>query len=114
MDDSGVVFCAQPTAIIPTHLLTYNATIPPKAIQPAIPINANPVSLGSTPSAVNPSPFTRGIGQASNLILHPPALLSHSQPIAQQVSSSNTEETKLEPVKDGKRKGKAHVKAPLQ
>ncbi|KIO31491.1 hypothetical protein M407DRAFT_219875 [Tulasnella calospora MUT 4182] len=37
MDDSGVVFCAQATAVIPTHLLIYCIDAPPNSQQPEVP-----------------------------------------------------------------------------
>ncbi|KAG8945929.1 hypothetical protein FRC04_012181 [Tulasnella sp. 424] len=88
IDDSGVAFCAQPTAIIPTHVLICNAAAQPKASQHTISVNSNSVLLGSAPSTA--SPITSSIGQ---------------------VDLSDTGETKSKPVKGNKGKAKAQAKA---
>ncbi|KIO17319.1 hypothetical protein M407DRAFT_228650 [Tulasnella calospora MUT 4182] len=51
IDDSGVVFCAQSTAVIPTHLLTYQVGGPPNPQQPKVPVNTTAAQSGEAVSA---------------------------------------------------------------
>ncbi|KAG8913209.1 hypothetical protein FRC01_004671 [Tulasnella sp. 417] len=61
IDDSGVAFCAQPTAIIPTHLLMYRLDTSPDIQQPGGSVSANMASV--SPAATSTTPAPGGPGQ---------------------------------------------------
>ncbi|KAG8917077.1 hypothetical protein FRC01_002674 [Tulasnella sp. 417] len=56
LDDSGVVFCAQPTAVIPTHLLTYRLGDAPTSRQAKASANSKSAAKGQIASGVMASP----------------------------------------------------------
>ncbi|KAG8915041.1 hypothetical protein FRC00_008439, partial [Tulasnella sp. 408] len=90
IDDSGVAFCAQPTAIIPTHLLIYRLNAAPDTKRLTGSVDVNLASIGPTASAA-----TR-------------ASAGHGQP----KSSPNTESSETT-LKAAKGKGKARANKPL-
>ncbi|KIO31487.1 hypothetical protein M407DRAFT_5090 [Tulasnella calospora MUT 4182] len=87
-DASGVTFCAQSTAIIPTHLLIYTLDALPDTQQLAGSVKTIVASIGPAASAATPT----------------------SGGVSQPKSSTNTGEIKL---KTTKGKGKAHAKVPF-
>ncbi|KIO31485.1 hypothetical protein M407DRAFT_19622 [Tulasnella calospora MUT 4182] len=91
IDDSGVAFCAQSTAIIPTHLLIYSLDAPPDTQQPAGSVNTDVASVGPAVSAATPA--SGGLGQPK--------------------SSTNTGYGEMK-LKSAKGKGKARANGPLQ
>ncbi|KAG8911259.1 hypothetical protein FRC01_005813 [Tulasnella sp. 417] len=56
LDDSGVVFCAQPTAVIPTHLLTYRLGDASTSRQAKASANSKSAARGQNASVITASP----------------------------------------------------------
>ncbi|KIO31488.1 hypothetical protein M407DRAFT_219873 [Tulasnella calospora MUT 4182] len=92
-DDSGVTFCSQSTAIIPTHLLIYSLDVPPDTKQLAGSVNANVASIGPAASAA--APASGGLGQSKS---------------STNTDASNNFDSGEMKLKSAKGKGKARAK----
>ncbi|KAG9038878.1 hypothetical protein FS837_001155 [Tulasnella sp. UAMH 9824] len=91
IDDSGATFCAQSTAIIPTHLLIYRLNASKDTQHLGGSVNVNLASIAPTISAATHA--SAGLGQPK--------------------SSTNTGPGEIK-LKAAKGKGKARAKGPLQ
>lgn len=69
MDDSGVVFCVQSTAVIPTHLLTYRVARPSNSEQTKGPANTPAAQSGEAIAAQTAS--SGGSGQPNSFTASP-------------------------------------------
>ncbi|KAG8937640.1 hypothetical protein FRC00_003060 [Tulasnella sp. 408] len=108
-DDAGVTFCAQSTAIIPTHLLIYTLDAPPAKRRVQGSVNADMASTSPVASAATPA--SGGLGQpkgSSNTGMW--TSTNHPMILTNGSNTKGSGEAKSKPAKG---KGKGRGKGPL-
>ncbi|KAG8911026.1 hypothetical protein FRC00_007166, partial [Tulasnella sp. 408] len=111
-DDAGVTFCAQSTAIIPTHLLIYTLDAPPAKRRVSGSANADMASTSPVASAA--TPVSGGLGQpksSSNTGMW--TSTNHPMILTNGSNATGAGEAKSKPAKGkGKGRGKRDLPEP--